>query len=171
MSPQKLLQEMRDRHLRSRRFFARANFARLDFVVIAMGFISIVTTLTGIVYALPTDTFSLSKSFIFLRDHGGEEFWAVIVLVFGTLGAVCTYLEYYRHHFLVFYGERPPRYYQPDRTLGRWVWFSISLLWGFVGCSFLVNVPVSPGAAIYVPLGILSFIVSIHARDRRDNGD
>jgi len=166
-----ILKEMRDERARKARFFTRPNFAHLDFVVISMGFIATVTLLTGFVYSLPTDSFGLSKSFIFMRDHGGEEFWAIVILIFGVLALVSTYLEYYRLHYFTLYNERPPLNYQPDRLLSRWVWFGLSLLWGFVGCSFLVNVPVSPGAAIYVPLGIFSFIVSIRARDRRDNGD
>lgn len=166
----KILKIMTEERRRKVRFFTRPDFLHLDFLVVAMGFIATVTFLTGLVYALPTDSFGLSKSFTFMRDHGGESFWGWIVSVLGTLGLVCTYLEYYRLHFLKIYSESPPDKYQSDRLLGRWVWLSIALLWGFVGSSFLVNVPVSPGAVCYVPLGIFSFIVSIKARDRRDDG-
>jgi hypothetical protein len=166
-----LFREMRDERRRRMKFFLQPQLSHLDFVVVAMGFIATVTTLTGFVYSLPPDTFGLGKSFVFMRDHGGENFWAIVILIFGVLALVSTYLEYYRLHYFVIYGERPPQNYQPDRLLGRWIWFGIALLWGFVGCSFLVNIPVSPGAAIYVPLGVFSYIVSIKVRDRRDNGD
>ena len=151
-------------------FFLRPGFGSLDFTVVAMGFIATVTFLTGLAYALPTDSFGLSRSFIFMRDHGGEEFWAIVIFSLGTLGLVCTYFEYYRIHIFKLYGISLPQEYNADRLMSRWVWFFIAILWGFVGCSFLVNVPVSPGAACYVPLGIFSFIVSIMVRDRRDNG-
>lgn len=167
----RLIQKLAEEKRRKVRFFVFPNFSTLDFVVISMGFIATVTFLTGFVYALPVNAFALSKSFTYMRDHGGEYFWSHIVIALGILALVCTYLEYYRVHFEALTGIIIPTSYSADRLLGRWVWLAIALLWGFVGSSFLVNVPFSPGAALYIPLGIFSFIISIKARDRRDDGN
>jgi hypothetical protein len=168
---EKILRKLAEKKGAKVRFFVRPNFSTLDFLVISMGFVATVTFLTGFVYALPVNAFALSKSFIYMRDHGGQGFWSHLVLSLGILSLVCTYLEYYRVHFERITGKIIPSGYEADRLLGRWVWFAIALLWGFVGGSFLVNVPFSPGAALYIPLGIFSFIISIKARDRRDDGD
>jgi hypothetical protein len=163
----RIVEHLQQESLRKLRFFTRPDWARLDFVVVSMGCVATITILTGLAYALPTDSFGLSRSFIFMRDHGGENFWALLIMTLGVLALTCTYLEYCRERLRTLHGLELPQEYWADRLLGRWVWFSVSLLWGFVGCSFLVNVPVSPGAACYVPLGIFSFIISLKARNRR----
>lgn len=141
-----------------------------DTLAMVMGFIATPTFLTGAIYIFVPKTFDLSPSFTFMREHGGSYTWGLIIWSLGLLGLVCTFLEWGKADL-----ERkqlillPPRYH-PDRLLGRWVWQLIAILWVFIGASFAVTVRFSPGTAIYVPLGILSHIVAIMARERRERG-
>src|SRR5690349_16935813 len=68
--------------------------ARADLATLVMGYIATVTAATGLVYLLPTDTFALSPSFAFMRDHGGETLWGVAIWTLGVLALVATWLEY-----------------------------------------------------------------------------
>lgn len=142
-----------------------------DFVIVSMGFTATLTFFTGIVYLLPTDTFGLSPSFRWMKEHGGEVFWGVAVAGVGLLGLVSTYLEIYRHLYERKLNLKIPSSFQPDRLFGRWVWLFTAMLWVFIGTSFLVNVILSPGTVTYGFLGVFSFLISLQARKRLEDAD
>lgn len=148
----------------------RPILAGADMTTLAMGFIATVTAGTGLDYLLPGDTFRLSPSFTFMARHGGEDFWGVVIWTLGAFGLYATYLEWWRTNLERAGLVAVPPPLQPDRRIGRYVWQSIALLWIFVGASFAVTVPTSPGAVNYVCLGIFAQIVAVVARHRREAG-
>ncbi len=137
-----------------------------DLATIVMGYVATVTFLTGLNYLLPFDTFGLSPSFAVLREWGGEVFWGAALLLSGSHGLTATWLEWKVAAIDREGTSNLPHSRVPSRIYIRLVWVAVSLLWVFIGASFAYAVPYSPGAISYVPLGILSLVISNTARRR-----
>lgn len=148
----------------------RPLFARADLATLVMGYIATVTAGTGLAYLLPSNTFGLSPSFTVLRGLGGETLWGVIIWSVGLLALIATWLEWHTAALERARLTTLPPALRPERRFGTVAWTLVSVLWTFVGGSFLVTVPFSPGAISYVCLGILAQIVATTARKRRDAG-
>lgn len=145
-----------------------------DLLAFLMGAIGTLTLGTGLAYLNTDGLFTRNQSMRFLHDHGDGYLWGTFLIVLGVVGLVCTYLEWAKVQL-----EREglihlsPRFH-PDRLLGRWVWQVMAFVWIFVGASFVASWPFpswpSPGALAYIIYGILSQVVAVQARARRERG-